>query len=823
MIKNYFLLFFRNLVRQKLFSFINLLGLTASMGSTLLIYLYVHHEFSYDRFHPDAERIYRVNQTFIWGEDSNNQFASTGPGVANALHAELPEIELMTSIHTPGDFTISYTNPQKEVLTFDQDKVLVADTNFFRMFNFPMIQGQPETALRQAQTLVMTESTARKYFGTENPIGKLVQLGGLGSTEERKTYEVTGVVKDTPDNSYIEFNVLLSMNSFPVIRTIHWSWIWTQLETFIKLDKTANLDNTKSKLALIPRKYAEETLQRAMNTSYDEYIKSGKKWELFLQPLTSIHLPPAVVYNRLNDSGDIKVIYSFIGAAIFIVLLSCVNFMNLSMAQFTRRIKEASVRKILGLGRKQLGAGYFLEALAFCLMALIAAMAASQMLLPGFNYIVGKKLSIDLFHDPALVLGLLALALFMAILSSTYPAFFLSAFHPIEAMKGKLKSGREGKVFRNGLVVFQFIVSMVLIVSTAVVFDQLKFISEKNLGFDKENLLVIKNAEGIKDKESFASATMNIPGVVTGSRCTSVPPAISGGDTFTAEGMSGKTFPINYTIGDERYLTTLGIKLKWGRNFSVETPGDADRVILNQAAILKTGWKVDESVIGKKLLYGDQTYEVVGVVDDFHYWPLLAPIEPMAIFHIKGNMKDTNREFVILRINGQRSEDWNTTLDQLHSLWKAHAGDSPFQFEFVDQAFAETFQTQQQFGRVLTVMSALSIVIACLGLLGIIIYSLEQRSKEIGIRKVSGASVWNILVLISRGYTRLILVAFLLATPLAYWMMQQWLQDFAYRITPSPWIFAGAGLGTLAIAIIITSYHSVKAALTNPVDVLKDE
>lgn len=827
MIKNYLVLFIRNLQRQRLFSIINLLGLTVSIVSTLVIYLYVRHEFSYDRFHQDAERIYRVNQTFIWGE-GDQQFASTGPGVATALKEELPELELLSSIHTPGNFIVSYANPSNEIITFEEDKILAADSNFFRMFNFPIIQGNTETALFQANTMVMTESTAKKYFHNGDPIGKLVRLGGLAQGEEQQTYEVTAVVKDTPDNSYIEFDMLLSMNSFPQVKKRYWSWIWTQLETYIKLDKNTDVENTRKKLVKIPRQYAEETLQRAMNTTYDDYIKTGKKWELFLQPLTSIHLPAAPVYNRINDSGNIKIIYSFIGAAIFILLLSCVNFMNLSTAQFTRRIKEASIRKILGLGRKELSFNYFIEALIFCLIALVTALALAQLLLPGFNLITGKILEINLLGDSALAFTLVGLVLFMAILSSSYPAIFLSAFHPVEGIKGKLKSGREGKTFRNSLVVFQFSVSIVLIICTAIVFEQLHFVSEKDLGFDKENLLVLKHAEGVKNGESLANASLNIPGVVNASWCTSVPPTIWGGDSFSAEEMNNKTFSLNYTMADERYIPSLAINLKLGRNFSTETPGDVNRVVLNESAVIKIGWNLDESVIGKKIAYPnsgiDSQFEVIGVMEDFHYWSLETIIEPMAIFHINNKtVRDSDKQFIVLKIAPQNSEAWATTFTELNKLWQVHAGDSPFEYEFVDQAFADTYKTQQQFGKVLTIMATLAILIASLGLLGMIIYSLEQRTKEIGIRKVSGASVWNILTLISRGYTKLIIVAFLIGAPLSYWMMLQWLQDFEYRITPSIWIFVEVGMGTLLIAVLITSYHSIKAALTNPVEVLKDE
>lgn len=826
MIKNYIVLFLRNLQRQKLFSFINLLGLTVSIVSTLVIYLYVRHEFSYDRFHKDADRIYRVNQTFIWGEGDDSQFASTGPGVATALKEELPEVELLTSIHTPGNFIVSYATPSNEIISFEEDKILAADSNFFSMFNFPFISGNTETALVQANTMVMTESTAKKYFRNEDPIGKLVRLGGLAPGEEQQTYEVTGVVKDTPDNSYIEFDALLSMNSFPQVKKRYWSWVWTQLETYVKLDKNTDIENTRAKLVKIPRKYAEETLQRAMNTTYDDYIKSGKKWELFLQPLTSIHLPSAIVYNRLNDSGNIKIIYSFIGAAIFIILLSCVNFMNLSTAQFTRRIKEASIRKILGLGRKELSINYFIEALIFCLMALVAALALTQLLLPGFNLITGKALEVNLFGDVGLMGILLGLVLLMAIMSGSYPAIFLSAFHPVEAMKGKLKSGREGRTFRNSLVIFQFSVSIVLIICTAIVFEQLNYMSEKDLGFDKENLLVLKHAEGVKDGEGLASASLNIPGVVNASWCSSVPPTIWGGDSFIAEGKDEKVFSLNFTKADEHYIPSLNIKIKWGRNFSLATPGDVSRVILNEKAIERIGWNADESVIGKKIKYpgSEVAFEVVGVMANFNYLSLASPIEPMAVFHVKDKIVfDGDKQYVVLRIAPQSSQSWETTFAELSKVWKVHAGDSPFEYEFVDQAFADSFKTQQQFGKVLTIMSILAILIASLGLLGMIIYTLEQRTKEIGIRKVSGATAWNILSLISTRYTKLILIAFLIGAPLSYWMMTQWLQDFTYRITPPVWIFVVAGLSTLLIAMLITSYHSIKAALTNPVKVLRDE
>lgn len=823
MLKNYLVLFLRNLFRQKLFSAINLLGLTVSMASTLLIYLYVQHEFSFDSFHPDVDRIYRINQTFIWGENSNAQFSSTGPGVAYALKAEIAEAELITSIHTPGNFIVSYTRPSGEVISFEENKVLAADTNFFRMFDFGVLKGDPAVSFREANSLVMTKSTAKKYFGDEDPIGKLVQLGGPG---EQKTYEVTAITEDTPDNSYIEYDLLLSLRGYPIER-LSWSWVWTQLETYIRLQPNSDIERVKQKIAAIPEKHVGPTLEAAMNTTYAEYIKSGKKWELFMQPMTSIHLPEAVVLNRLNDSGNITVIYSFIGAAIFIVLLSCVNFMNLSTAQFTRRIKEASVRKILGLGKTQLSLGYFFEALTFCLIALMLALALTQLLLPGFNQITEKSLHLDWLINPEILGFFGSLALFMAIVSASYPALFLSGFNPVEAIKGKLRVGREGKSFRNSLVVFQFSVSIILIICTAIVFQQLKFVSDKDIGFNKENLMVLNHVEAVKNGEALAEAALQVPGVVQASWCRSVPPRLWDGDTFSAEGNSEMRFPMNFTGADENYLNTLDLKLKVGRNFSKNTPGDYNRVIVNEATLKKIGWPADESVLGKKILYpgGDNNeYEIIGVVSDFNYWSLANPIEPMGIFHMKAKgIYPQRMQYLTLRMDAQSQAGWESSLAQLKTLWKSHAGDTPFDYEFVDQAFAETFKSQQQFGSVLTVMATLAILIAALGLLGMIIYALEQRTKEIGIRKVSGATVWDILKLISQGYTKLIVIAFLLGAPFSYWLMQQWLHDFAYRITPSFWIFLVTGLSVLVVAILITSYHSLKAAMTNPVDVLKDE
>lgn len=825
MIKYNLLLFFRNLSRQKLFSAINLLGLTVSLASTILIYLYVNHELSFDSFHNHTDRLFRINQTFIWAENSDSQFSRTGPGVANALHEELPEVELVTSLHTPGSFIVSYEAPSGEIISFEESDVFAADTNFFKIFNFPLVSGDPDRAFSLANTLVMTRSAARKYFGNADPVGKVVRLSGLNG-EELQTYEVTGVVDDPPNNSTIQFDILLSMEGFPV-RRLYWSWVWTQLETFVLFREDAHMDQIQEKLKLIPRKRADETIRVAMGMTYDEYVKSGKKWELFLQPIGSLHLPEHPVTGSFPDTGNIKTLYSFIGAALFIVILSCINFMNLSTAQFTRRLKEVSVRKVMGIGKVQLGVSYFTEAFTFCVLALLMALAITKLLLPFFNVAIGKSLSLNLLDDFSLIFILVALIFLMSVVSSSYPAIFLTRFHPVEAMKGKVRAGSLGMWFRNGLVVFQFSVSIILVICTAIVFQQLTFVTEKDLGFNKDNLMVLRHAEALKNAESFREEALTIPGVVTATWCSSTPPEVYNGDTYSAEGLNGRGFSLNYTSIDENYIPALGIKLKYGRNFSLNNRGDKRRVIVNEATVRKIGWPLDESVIGKNLIYpnsDDANFEVIGVVSDFNYWTLATSIEPMAMFHLENEkVFHESRRFIVLKILPYDLTSWKSILAATQQLWKKHAGDYPFDYGFVDQNFADTFKTQQQFANVLTAMASVAMLIASLGLLGMIVYALEQRSKEIGIRKVSGASVWDILILISRKYAFLIVLAFMIGAPFAYWMMDIWLEDFAYRITPSIWIFVFAGLSTLLVAILITTYHSLKAAMTNPVEVLKDE
>jgi putative ABC transport system permease protein len=411
----------------------------------------------------------------------------------------------------------------------------------------------------------------------------------------------------------------------------------------------------------------------------------------------------------------------------------------------------------------------------------------------------------------------------MSLLSGSYPAVFLSKFSPVDALKGKLRTGKQGKLLRNGLVTFQFFISMVLIVCTLVVFQQITFLSQKDIGFNRENLMVVNRVEWVNDNDTFLHALSTIPGVEHVSWCSSVPPNLYDGDQFKAQGAVEKITPLNYVKADEHYVSTLGLDLRIGRNLSNDI-ADKDRIILNETAVKAFGWLPDESVLGKRIDYPQRgTYEVIGIVRDFNYWPLQSPIQPMAIFHRESNVFSAGNKFMALRVKPENIEKLTTLIADVEKSWKKFAGDHPFQYDFVDQSFEQTVQTEKKFGKVLVVFASLAIMIACFGLLGMIIYTLEQRTKEIGIRKVVGATVGNIWVLVVKDYTLLIIMAIALSVPLCIWLLNNWLEDFNYRVELSPVSFFIAGGGILITSLLVTSYHVLKAVFKNPVDVLKDE
>ncbi|WP_456460765.1 ABC transporter permease [Reichenbachiella sp.] len=823
MLKHYFSQFFRNLKRNKLFSLINILGLSAGICTSMLIYLYVDYQTSFDNFHENRENIYRVNQTFIWSDQVDEQFGSTGPGVVFSVAEDLPEVTRGTRLLKLNASLVTYENKLGQKISHMESGVLAADSNFLDIFSFELLHGNPKDLLSDPSNIVITESISKKYFGDHDPLGQVLQFEYAGMNY---SHRVAGVLKDVPSNSSLVFDMLTPMNSIPRVKSQNWSWLWTGFVTFVELNPNANIAEVRAKLKDIPRRHAEQTIQSLMNMSYQDYLDEGKKWDIFLQPLSDIHLNTNVL-NRISTPVNMNSIYAYGLAAGFIILLSCINFTNLTTTQHIKRAKFAGIKKLLGSSRWQLSLGYMTESFIYCLGSALVGMVLLWYSIPYFSQLTESELTFGHLMNIKVVGLLFGLIAFMSIIAGGYPALFLSAFKPIDAMKGKVKTGKGSAPLRNGLVIIQFTVSVILISSTLIAFDQLSYSYTKDVGFTKDNLGALKNLEWMDEtkRESFINELTQIPGINSASICTSVPPDHWSGDQFEPIDATIQTTPIDYTLIDDQYLGTLGIKLLYGRNFSDDFSDDKNNVIISEEAVRDIGWDLDESVLGKKLSYdhGNQVFKVIGVISDFNYRGLRGTVDAFALFTHDSGMFDSGRFNGVFSIDAASSTQLTQILNTIELKWQEFVSDRPFEYLFVDEAFAANFQAEQNFLEVLSIFSSLAILIASLGLLGIIIYAIEQRTKEIGIRKIVGANVWQIAVLLSKQHAKLILASIVLSVPLTWFMMQQWLEDFEYRIDISPFVFLVSGLAILSLTLAISGFHSVKAGFSNPVDAIKDE
>lgn len=815
----YFKLFFRKLKREKIFSAINILGLSLGIACSLLIYLYVQSELGHDKFHANADNIYRINQTFIWGDDTKQQFSSTGPGVSLALQVEIPEAEKITRVHTSGGYLVT-RKVGDQIISFDEDQILAADSNFLEVFTFPLKIGDAKTALYEPHSVLITHETAARYFAVENPVGQMMQFGQGG---ESVNYKVTGVFEELPENSYIEFDFLISMSSFPRVARQNWTWIWTTFETFVVLNENADIVQVRNKLLTVPEKHAETTLQRIMGISFEDYVKSGKEWKLYLQPYTDIHLGSANVLNRLNDVGNQKVVNVLMAVGIFILLLSCINYMNLKTSQSTKYAKDTGVRKMMGSSKARIGQQYLVESLLFVSISIAIGLLLAYFTLPFFNNVSGKDIAPSSLINLPLFGNIAILALVMSLLSGSYPAILLSAFKPIDVLRGKISSGRETKALRNVFVVIQFSISIALISSTAIVYQQLQFSFNKEVGFQKDNLLSINHVEWLKSNKSFTEELMNIPGVVSTSLNTSMPPRVFNGDQFLPEEDQNLSVPLNYSQVDEKYIPTLGIEVVYGRNFTKNSESEKYNVVINESAVEAMGWQVSEDILQKRIMYpsSDQPFTIIGITKDFNYWSLQANIEPLALFHIDNLVVGFyGGLFVAVRLE---SAGIANTLEQIKENWQSHNPGIAFSYEFTDDAFASSFQSTEQFRKSLTVFAGLALLIAGLGLLGMIIYVVEQRTKEIGIRKVLGSNSLQVVTLMSKKFILQVFLSLALSIPLSYWAMTHWLLDFQYRITISPWVFVFAGFIAIVFAFSIVGFQSFRGSMMNPATALRDE
>ncbi|WP_370090423.1 ABC transporter permease [Ekhidna sp.] len=804
--------------RNKLFSLINILGLTVGFFSSILIYLYVQDELNYDTFHENGDQIYRINQTFIWGEDNPNLFSSTGPGVGYAIAEDIPDAKHVVRVHTPNMMPVRFKVGEEERF-FNDEYVLAVDSNFFEVFSYPLIKGDIHTALERPNTMVLTEEIAKKYFGNDDPIGKFIDLSGGPA---KQTFEVTGVVNRSSFKSYIDFDMLISLNSIDRIKRSNWNWMWTMFETFILLEETSDPDQVQAKLNQLPRKHAVKTLE-VMGYTYDEYIEAGKEWNLYLQPFTDIYLHSDGIYNRLSSVGDIKIVIALMGSAIFLVILSCINFINLSTAQFTSKAQDVALRKVLGGTKLSFIQRYFGESFVYCLLAAGVAIGTLSYAIPLINQSIGTSLSFASANQPMLILFILFMVVSVSVLSGIYPFVFFNSFQPISAMKGEMRSGIKGLKIRNGMLVTQYVLSFLLIISTITIYKQLDHFMNADLGFEKDNLLVIENAHWTGAAEEFANELSKLEGVAGTALCDAVPLLISNGDQFVPDEPNAGSVPLNYALGDENYTDLLEVEFLVGRSFDPGFSDDVNGIILNETAAATIGWEVNESILNKKITNWSGTYHVIGVTKDFNFWTLHAPIEPFAIFHSESNAQGERPLTRVMLKSRATVADFEKLKVDIQSKWTEFAPGRPFEHTVLSDYFESSYQTEQRFGSVLSFFSLLTIIIASLGLFGIVVFSVEQKLKEIGVRKVLGASIASIVLLFSKSYVKLLLIAFCIAAPIGYYFMNIWLSDFEYRINMGIDIYLIALAGLLFISLSISVFQTAKASLLNPADVLKDE
>jgi putative ABC transport system permease protein len=809
MLYNYIKIAFRNLTKQRFYAFINILGLAISLSSCLLIALFVMNELSYDKFHQEAENIYKVGSSGnIGGQDFTTEF--TAPPIAETLRKEFPEVNTVTRIFPLSVGEIVHHDSK----SFVEEKVIAADSNFFKIFSFKLLKGNPETVLTEPNTIVLTESLAKKYFADQDAVGKVIALG-----EEKKAYEIVGIVENPPHNSQIDFTMLVSISSYEVVKYFDWSWIWSAVITYVKLNPDASAADLEAKFPKMVHTYAGNTIQRIFGMSMDDYEKKGGGLKLFLQPLTKIYLNSTGIEGGYLKRGNIQYLFIFIIVAVFIIFLACINFMNLSTARSTSRGKEVGIRKVLGTGRKTLIYQFLTESILITIIAMFIALALTQFFLFYFNSFLFENFQASLTANTNILILLFSIVIIVGIGAGSYPAFYLSAFKPVDVLKGKMNVSFSGNKIRSTLVIFQFVVSVSLIICTLLVFMQLNFLRDKNLGIDQENVIVLSSGN---EKQHFKPAFKNeidaLSVVAQSSMAEGGPGKTYGMELFIPEGNDQQNdMLINYFSADYDFLNTFKIDVVRGRNFSREFPSDADDekgvVLINEAAAKIFEWK---DPIGKHLIGKDdgRPREIVGIIKDFNYESLHKEIAPLVIrFAPKNN-------FMYVRL---KSGNINTSLQAVEKLWKNNNPATPFQYAFLNQELASFYHSEQRLGKIFMTFTSLAIFIACLGLFGLIAFTAEQRTKEIGIRKVLGATVANITYMLSKELIKLVVISNLVAWPIAWYIMNKWLQDFAYRIEIPWYVFIGAGSLALIIALMTVSFQSVKAALVNPVESLKSE
>ncbi len=807
MIKNYFTIAWRNLWRNKGFSAINIAGLAIGIATCLLIILYVSHETGYDRFNEKSGRIVRV---FFQGEIQGQKMkeSTVMAPVAGVMKTDYPEVEDATRLRS------SYEKPKimYDGKTFRDDVMAYADANFFSVFTLPFVQGNAATALAEPNTMVLTETVAKKYFGNAAAMGRVIGIKG-----KDVTYKITGVMKDIPANSHFQFGLLASMQN--VAESKEANWMSSNFYTYLLLKEGYDHTKLEVKLPQLVEKYIGPQMKEGTGQTLAEFRKSGSDLSFHLQPLTDIHLH-SDFNNDLSQPGNVQYIYIFSAIAIFMLLIACINFMNLSTASASKRSKEVGVRKVLGSMRKELVEQFLTESVVVAAIALVLSIGLIYLALPFFNELTGLQLSPNIKEHPLLLPGLLLFVLFTGMIAGSYPALYLSSFKPVVVLKGKLTKGKEGASIRSGLVVFQFFISIILIVSTIVVYNQLSFIQNKDIGYNKDKVMILPNTWQLgKNREIFRQQLEADPRVASVSGSRYLPAGASDNNNFfvtTDKHPDELIKTLRYEV-DEKYIATLGIKIKEGRNFSAAYGTDSNAIIINEAAVKALG--LEQNAIGHTISRTSkrgekENYSIVGVVNDFHFRSLHEQISPllMVLAPDEGNL--------IVKL---KTKDAAGLTKELQKRFVAYGAEDPLDYSFLDERYSAVYKTEQKAGTILAVFACLTIFVACMGLFGLAKFTAQQRTKEIGIRKVLGASVTQMSTMLSKEFIKLVLISCIIAFPLSWWAMNKWLQDFAYRVDIGWQVFIVAAIIALVIALITVSWQAIKAAIANPVKSLRTE
>ncbi len=806
MLQNYLKIAIRNLLRNKTFSAINVVGLALGIATCLIIMLFVYDELSYDRFNEKADRIYRVVFKASINDGKINE-ANVMPPTAQVLKNDYPEVLDVTRLRSSGSPEIVYHDKK-----FKENSFASVDANFFQVFTLPLLKGDTKTALVQPNTAVITKELAKKYFGNEDPIGKVLFIKSWN-----ENYKITGLIDKVPHNSHFHFDIFGSMASVKDAKSD--SWMTSGFFTYLVLPEGYDYKKLEAKLPQVIKKYMGPQIQVAMGMSLSQFLQKGNQLGLFLQPLTSIHLDAGYT-GSIEASGNIQYVYIFGAIAIFMLLIACINFMNLSTAGASKRAKEVGVRKVLGSVKQDLITQFLFESVLLSIVALLLSLMLVQLALPIFNDLAEKDLQLDFLKNPLLLLAFLLFGLLVGVLAGSYPAFFLSSFNPVEVLKGKFKLAGKSISLRSGLVVFQFFISIALIIGTTVVYQQIKFIQSKDLGYAKDQLLIIRNTWSMgKNEEVFRQQILQDPRVLSVTSAGYLPagPSDSNNSLGYPDGDDSQIMrTLEYKI-DDQYIPTMGMKIIAGRNFSKDFATDSTAMIINETAAKAFGWgknAVGHTITRLKNNEGLKiTYRIIGVVKDFHFKSLHESITPLL-------MVSEKTYGLTIKVKGK---DVEGLLASLKNQWQKFNTEEPFAYSFMDELFEKTYQSEQKISVILSIFSGLTIFVACLGLFGLATFTAEQRTKEIGVRKVLGASVQQIVTLLSKEFLKLVLVACCLAFPIGYWLMDQWLQDFAYRIDINAWVFVLAGVLAVLIALLTISYQAIKAALANPVKSLRTE